>query len=398
MLKNIRIILICCVSFIVLLTGLAVFAANIKSIKEIEDTSKLINIKNFGAKGDGVSDDSDAINKALRQASNENKVVFFPEGTYLIEKPISLEYSVGKFLMLKGENLDKVKIIGSENLNGTMITSMMRSTFYIRDITFNHKGNGTCVDAFYIYAYNCNFTSASTNPADMLIFTGSNCRVEKCTFDSDSQEAYAICHSRRIDPVANEPESGIAINSYIIDCIFKGKSKGVELITEDTKTNRQLEGLKINNNIFENTGNEQITIRRAFHVDISNNIMSGCQGNAVVLEPGACAIYICGNKIQSAKACVYTKNDGRESDVVISDNIMEKSEIAINFDSYISELIIDNNLIRNVSNGIFIRDMNNVIITNNDILVDDESKAINVLSSNGNLLVDNNNYESEVRK
>ena len=43
---------------------------------------QFVNVKRFGAVGDGVTDDSAAINKAL---AGGNKVVYFPPGTYYIE-------------------------------------------------------------------------------------------------------------------------------------------------------------------------------------------------------------------------------------------------------------------------------------------------------------------------
>ena len=56
------------------------------------------NVHDFGAKGDGVSDDSDAINKAISEGSRCGQgcdsstttpaLVYFPPGTYLVSKPI----------------------------------------------------------------------------------------------------------------------------------------------------------------------------------------------------------------------------------------------------------------------------------------------------------------------
>ncbi|KAL1862888.1 hypothetical protein VTK73DRAFT_6581 [Phialemonium thermophilum] len=56
------------------------------------------NVKDFGAKGDGVTDDTDAINKAISaggrcgqgcdSSTTTPALVFFPSGTYLVSKPI----------------------------------------------------------------------------------------------------------------------------------------------------------------------------------------------------------------------------------------------------------------------------------------------------------------------
>lgn len=49
-----------------------------------------INVKDFGAKGDGVTDDTEAIRNAINQI-DENDVLFFPKGTYLLTpQPINI--------------------------------------------------------------------------------------------------------------------------------------------------------------------------------------------------------------------------------------------------------------------------------------------------------------------
>lgn len=49
---------------------------------------KYINVKDYGAVGDGLTDDSDAIIDALLANNTEKTIVYFPTGTYIISKPI----------------------------------------------------------------------------------------------------------------------------------------------------------------------------------------------------------------------------------------------------------------------------------------------------------------------
>jgi hypothetical protein len=56
------------------------------------------NVKDFGAKGDGITDDTDAINVAINSGNRCGQgcdsstvvpaLVFFPAGTYLVSRPI----------------------------------------------------------------------------------------------------------------------------------------------------------------------------------------------------------------------------------------------------------------------------------------------------------------------
>lgn len=55
--------------------------------------SGVVNVKDYGAKGDGVNDDSDAIQEAIYKNIDRNRYrsspfIYFPNGTYKISKPI----------------------------------------------------------------------------------------------------------------------------------------------------------------------------------------------------------------------------------------------------------------------------------------------------------------------
>ncbi len=55
---------------------------------------KEVNVKDFGAIGDGVNDDQTAIAEAISSLNGELGYVYFPAGTYLLKNPISLPDSV----------------------------------------------------------------------------------------------------------------------------------------------------------------------------------------------------------------------------------------------------------------------------------------------------------------
>ena len=53
-------------------------------------TAGIVNVKEFGAEGNGVCDDTAAIQKAINYANQNGRCVHIPKGTYLISKPIVL--------------------------------------------------------------------------------------------------------------------------------------------------------------------------------------------------------------------------------------------------------------------------------------------------------------------
>jgi hypothetical protein len=73
---------------------------------EVPADAGVLNIKSLGAAGDGVTDDTAAINAAIRQAP-QNAILYFPNGTYLITAPLLWKHANGNwraYLTFQGES------------------------------------------------------------------------------------------------------------------------------------------------------------------------------------------------------------------------------------------------------------------------------------------------------
>lgn len=97
---------------------------NIQNSLEMLNKKLELNIKDFGAKGDGVTDDTDAIQSAfdyIKEMQTNNKsdravTLFFPNGVYIINRGFDLDINV----VIKGEVLSKTpfyRLFGM-NVNG----------------------------------------------------------------------------------------------------------------------------------------------------------------------------------------------------------------------------------------------------------------------------------------
>lgn len=90
-----------------------------------------VNVMDFGAKGDGITDDSKAIQSAVN-ACPEFHAVYFPEGDYKIANTIM----VAKPIVIRGE---------IDGVNG-----LSKSLIYNDDIGFNFSGNYTLGEPVHI--------------------------------------------------------------------------------------------------------------------------------------------------------------------------------------------------------------------------------------------------------
>ncbi|RZK38526.1 MAG: hypothetical protein EOO90_22010 [Pedobacter sp.] len=73
-------------------------------------SDEVVNIKKFGAKGDGTSDESGAFQLALNYVSNKRVVLLIPEGQYKIDKQLLIKSNVavrgtGQSVLIAGGNL-----------------------------------------------------------------------------------------------------------------------------------------------------------------------------------------------------------------------------------------------------------------------------------------------------
>ncbi len=65
-----------------------------------------VNVIDFGAEDDGISDDTQAFLDAINTLPEEGGQLYIPEGSYLIKLPLSIDKSI----LFKGEGANKTRL------------------------------------------------------------------------------------------------------------------------------------------------------------------------------------------------------------------------------------------------------------------------------------------------
>ena len=103
---------------------------NTKVINRLE----VINVKSYGAKGDGVTDDTIAINNAINSINNNTSIVWFPKGTYMINganthKPGEGVWSVSGIILK-----DNIELLLDNDATLQCITNTSQSSCVIQGV------------------------------------------------------------------------------------------------------------------------------------------------------------------------------------------------------------------------------------------------------------------------
>lgn len=261
------------------------------------DKSIFVNVRDFGAVGDGVTDDTAAIQTALDSLKDSGGTIFFPHGVYVITNPIyfysnqilDFDYST----ILQGATIDNLIMSYCERAwggyDGTHDAVLKNAIFDGGAYEVNNTLLGI-VHAKNIKIENCSFVNAYGTWHNIEINSSLNCKVLNCRFDGSRKTGANGCMIQ-IDayttdgtwPWANGAVDGtLASQIEIAGCRFYN-GETVPGIGNHSET--QSENIRVHDCIFDGCSGTRGAIRiSAKNVDIYNNTFIGCSVVAVSIR------------------------------------------------------------------------------------------------------------------
>lgn len=190
-------------------TSITFYPFKTNGINSSPNEPYFINVKDFGAKGDGETDDTASIQRAI-DAANNYDIIFFPNGTYKISTSINI---TDKIVTLYGGVIqsDTVGIcynnrnVGSQGLKGSYIKNMTISAadtgisvVYAQGLTIENcnihdaENYGIKIDNLNeVYIQNCRIKYEGLTQGCAIYINTSDCAVANTTIQGYTTGIYS---------------------------------------------------------------------------------------------------------------------------------------------------------------------------------------------------------------
>ncbi len=339
---------------LILVSGTISATLPVKSITEtlpIVKENVSVNVKNFGAVGNGTTDDYSAIQSAINSVSSG--IVYFPAGTYLIRKGLVVK-SDNTVLMGSGKNTASI-IVAACNSDIVTINGMRCSVDGLAidgngngkgGRGYNKKGDGIVINGTQSEVSNCIIQNCAGNGINAPYLKGSN-------------------HSKNISncKIYTCKQAGIMVSSndmYIKDCEIANNEGNQQVIlagandrmynchiwsADQYTANKNTVGVEIRGDggqvqgcVFDRNNKYGVCINPNEYQSVNTAIVANNwfyqNGVSGIHFSGGSNIVISGNAFRNDGVGTYTiSGDGaRYKNISISNNTFDDNRSRYNFD------------------------------------------------------------------
>lgn len=268
-----------------------------------------VNVKQFGAKGDGITDDTNAITEAVnftkeRSLADRNINIVFPSGTYIISDSINISEFHRTIIM--GENA-----IIKMNSNKPIFHIYKAMEIKIKDFILyqlNNSENSSClcVEQSYI----CNYENIVFSGGNKVIDFkhGNNHIFDKCRIIDGNYGFYTTSLADNTNNTIINSE----ISSNAISCLYFGFAGAY------------YGQFNIENTYIEASCNEMIVVENGMKVIFNNNFINQLSNGTIYVAKGTSNdmdVYFNNNTIKSTSQNGYLfKNENQNANYIATLN------------------------------------------------------------------------------
>jgi hypothetical protein len=349
------------------------------------NTDSVINVKYYGATGNGTTDDTTAIQKAADAALAINGVLYFPAGNYLVSSSINFNFTAGAIqdITILGDGPDQSKISSSDS-GFVFNTNSPFQSANIKNISLLSTVASTSSNAIF-YNYMGTTGNVAVSSIENVTIRGSDGYTKTNSFFSGiliQNQSYINIYNVNVYGTSTRANtySGISIerNSTLrpIPLQYNITSSGVYNYSSGVVIGNGVQGLTINQSNFVNNS---IGIYIPFdsngikHIGIINSSVNS--SNGIFISSPVFGLTI-------SQCYIMFANDG--SGIFLGTNGMYASILGNTFSAISSS--------PTGTNGIHIYGAQATIITGNNFI--NVNIGVNILSSGSGITVQGNKYSA----
>ena len=202
-------------------------------------------VRDFGAVGDGVTDDTAAINRALYQLycrevnPQIRRSLFFPAGVYRVTDTINIP----PYATLYGEGADGSVIVLENPADSTLVPYVARTADSLQQTGANIGSNGA-IPPQYITVSNMGFRNLDLTTSVFLAQDAVNCRFQNVGFSGPLTTGTITTDAPATSCIEFASTTTVICDQIVFDgCIFGGAVWGIN-------TNQQVQGITVANSKF----------------------------------------------------------------------------------------------------------------------------------------------------
>lgn len=303
----------------------------------------VVNVKNYGATGNGTTDDSAAILSASTVVQASGGILFFPAGTYLVSNVNALNFTSGN-VTIQGEGSASVILAAANAKLTQLIASSGANTLNIYDIVLdgNRANSGTAylTSSYAAIIETANFKALRVEVRNFMrtgitFFPNSySVNPANVTFDTCYFHDIGMTITDGVDNIG-VGIFGPTMNLKIVNSTFENIHTTLTPLGDSAAVNAQTVGCVIANNYFFNNYNVnggQFSVNDGSSAGI-DPVQAVITGN-VVLQTGTFDGDLTGGIEYQGSQAVISNNviigstqasiiiEGSAGSVVVSDNVM----------------------------------------------------------------------------
>jgi hypothetical protein len=248
-------------------------------------------VKDFGATGDGLTDDTEAINRALYQLYCRDvnpqirRSLFFPAGRYRITSTILIP----PYATLYGEGKDNSIIVMDAGDDSTLTEYVARTADSLQQIGPNIGSNGAIIPQ-YVTISNMGFKNNDQTTSVFLVEDAINIRFQSVEFTGALTTATITTDAPDTSAIRFSSTPTLICDQIVFDdCRFGGCTYGVNTASAIGGADQEVTGLVISNSKFAILhkgvviGSETASTNAPTGVRIVNNIFNSIYAEGVII-------------------------------------------------------------------------------------------------------------------